>query len=518
MRGAKRMARSTLRPRWIVPALAGLVCFWAGSQWSRLSPGDGGPGALRAMAAGGAERANGLAPAALAAPAAALGPPAETAISRGVPGLIGKPSGALPGLASPLADAGEFAPQAALLLSAGELASCLPDVFRDIVRAVRGKAPILCMAANSAERQAVRNILRQAALPAEAVRFVSIPLDTMWVRDYGPFFVRRSDGSVWLLDMDYSPGNARAEVRWRDNNAPRLLGEALGLPVEAVPLRLTGGNMLTNGDGLVVTTAAILRENADRGYTARTIQSLLERHLGFSRWICLPELEGERTGHADMYLTFPAENVAVVSQLDKSADPVNAEILDRAAEQLAHLPTRRGPMRVCRIPMEPGRDGVWRSYTNVIYANGVLLTPSFAEADQAKRAKAMALYAKLLPGWKIESISCDSLCHNEGLLHCICRNIPIFVPLAPPARPDDAWADDCLDLALEPGPDGQRMLAGPGEILPEGFPGAAAALRPLPDETWNFAGKSAPRTAARTVAPTTSPTDIPNGPKNKIWN
>jgi agmatine/peptidylarginine deiminase len=466
------MVRVASRPRRIVPVLAGLVFFWAGSQWNHLPAGNGGAEPLRA-----------------------------TAASSGLPGTVARATGAPPGLSAPLADAGEFAPQAALLLSARELAPCMPDVFRDIVRAVRGKALILCMTTSSADRQAVRQILRQAALPDDAVRFVPIPLDTMWVRDYGPFFVRRPDGGVWVLDMDYSPAGAGAEVRWRDNNAPRLLGEALGLPVEAVPLRLSGGNLLSNGDGLVVTTAAILRENADRGYTAGKIQSLLERHLGFSRWICLPELEGERTGHVDMYLTFPAENVAVVSQLDKSADPVNAEILDRAAEQLAGLPTRRGPMRVYRIPMEPGCNGVWRSYTNVVYANGVLLVPSFTEADQAKQAKAKQLYARLLPGWKIEGISCDDLCRSEGLLHCVCRNIPIFVPLAAPAGPDGTWADDCLDMALEPGPDGQRLLAGPGEILPEGFPGAAAALRPLPDAT-----------------PTTSPADISNAPKNKIWN
>ena len=139
-------------------------------------------------------------------------------------------------------------------------------------------------------------------------------------------------------------------------------------------------------------------------------------------------------------------------------------------------------MRVHRIPMEPGSDGVWRSYTNVIYANGVLLVPSFTDADQARQAKAMALYSRLLPGWKIESISCDSLCRNEGLLHCIARNIPIFVPLGSPLS-DAEFADDGLNLALEPGSEGQPMLAGPGEILHEGFPGAAEAPRPLTEET-----------------------------------
>jgi len=384
-------------------------------------------------------------------------------------------------LSIPQPDAGEFAPQAALILSAKELAVCLPDVFRDIVQAAQGHVPVLCLASDASDRQAALRVLRRAGLGDDAVRFVSMPLDTMWVRDYGPFFARRPNGGVWVLDADYSPADDGAEVRWRDNNAPRLIGSALGLPVEALPLRLAGGNVLTNGGGLVVTTAEVLRDNADRGYDAATIQRLLLRHLGCDRWICLPELDDERTGHVDMYVTFTAENVAVVSRLDKQSDPVNAAILDAAARQLEGAATRLGPMKVYRIPMEPGSDGVWRSYTNVIYANGVLMVPSFRSADKDRQDAAMSLYARLLPGWKIVAIPCDDLARNEGLLHCICRNVPQYVPVR--VRPG-CEGDDGLDLALVSGADGQAMPAGPDEMLREGFPGAAAEARPSPAEPW----------------------------------
>jgi agmatine/peptidylarginine deiminase len=472
MSDANRFIRVALQPRWLMLAAAA-ACLAAGAGWARLG-GVGGRGAQVPHAS-----------------AAAPAPPVGAA------------------LAAVIADAGEFAPQAALIISARELACCLPDVFRDIVRAAHGKVRILCVACDQADRDAAREILRKAGLPDSAVQFICLPLDTMWVRDYGPFFARRLDGSVWVLDGDYSPADDCSEVRWRDNNVPRLLGEALGLPVEALPLRIAGGNLLSNGGGIVVTTAALLRDNADRGYSAAHIETLLKRHMGFSKWICLPELDDERTGHVDMYVTFPAENVAVVSQLDSSADPVNAEMLDRAAGQLAGVETRLGPMKVYRIPMEPGNDGVWRSYTNVIYANGVLMVPSFASADQAGREKALALYARLLPDWKIVPIPCDELARNEGLLHCVCRNVPAFVPIPPCG--DNAGDDECLDLARVGGADGRSMPAGPGEILREDYPGADAALRPVPGERWILQSPGvtgSTRVPAASAAPTTLPAAI----------
>ena len=80
--------------------------------------------------------------------------------------------------------------------------------------------------------------------------------------------------------------------------------------------------------------------------------------------------------------------------------------------------------------MPPRRDGVWRSYTNVILANGTVLMPTFADVDPSLREQAMALYARLLPGWKVVGINCDRLAKAHGLLRCISLNVPGFVSVA----------------------------------------------------------------------------------------
>jgi agmatine/peptidylarginine deiminase len=326
----------------------------------------------------------------------------------------------------PLPAPGEFDDQSALLLGGTELIAFHPRIFRDVVAAAARNLPVICLVNSDDEAQLGRSVLRGVALPQGKVRFLTVPLNTMWVRDYGPLLVRRPDGGAVALDADYSPA-ANLEHRPLDDAAPATIAKALAVPCSPLPLRLEGGNFLVNGEGLAVTTSSVLGANGDRAYDANAIRSILRRRLGVHDWVCLQPLEGEPTGHADMFVTLVAPDVAVVAQCPSAADAANAAILDKAARMLAGRATRRGPMQVHRIPLPPCRMGVWRSYNNVLFANGTLIVPTFADVDRRTEAAALAVYQKLLPGWKIVAVPADALAANEGLLHCVALNLPAFL-------------------------------------------------------------------------------------------
>jgi len=323
--------------------------------------------------------------------------------------------------------AGEFQPQSAIILN-GDLITQDGQIFVAIVSAVRTRVQLIVLAPSAVHRLLGRSLLADNGMPADAVKFVISPAQTMWVRDYGPQFVRRIDGAAEILDAQYAHGPDDVDAAPEDA-APAWVGWQFGLPTVAVPLRLDGGNFLTNGDGLCVTSSSLVDENSERGYGEEHVRALLRYAFASRQWICLRPLQREDTHHVDMFLTFVAEDVAVVARCDPLKDPVNAAILDEAAATLAGRPTSKGPMRVYRIPMPDSRDGVWRSYTNVIFANGVLLAPEYEDADPAERDAALALYAKLLPARQIVSIKADSLIKLGGALHCIATNVPEFVPI-----------------------------------------------------------------------------------------
>jgi len=329
-----------------------------------------------------------------------------------------------------LPPAGEFDKQAAVILSGHELVPHHPEVFRSVVAALHRHVRVICMISMPEEQVIAAALLEQAKVPADRVVFVRVPLDSMWVRDYGPFFLKRADGSVLLADLDYTPPGDEHQFRWRDNGVPRALGEVLRLPVLAAPLRLGGGGLITNGRGLFVTTSGVIHENNDRGYDPARVHSLLERHLGCKTWLCLQPLVGEPTSHIDTFITFVAPDMAVVGQCDPSEDTANADVLNHAARELSRQQTPLGPMHVQRIPMPPKADGRWRSYTNIILANEVVLVPTFSDVDQAMQQEALDVYRRLLPARQIIPINADSLATNDGLLHCISLQVPAFVRVA----------------------------------------------------------------------------------------
>ena len=329
----------------------------------------------------------------------------------------------------PLPLPGEFQRQGALMLGCNELIHHYPDVFVDIVAATCRTTPLIGLISHIDQKQIALELFRKHGLPTGAVQFVLLPLDSMWVRDYGPLFMRRRDGTAYAVEGGYFQANPLKVKRGLDDEAANLLCESLGLPVVSVPLEFEGGNLLSNGEGLCVTSLDLIRKNPRFINDKNGLARLLRDYFGVRAWVHVRSLKGEPTRHADMFVTFVAPDVAVVGQYDPAYDPENAAILDQTAELLSRMNTSRGPMKVHRIPMPPREGKFWRTYTNVLFANGTLLMPTFSGVDPAMQAEAMALYARLLPGWKVVGVRADSLHTSEGLLHCVAMNVPSFVKL-----------------------------------------------------------------------------------------
>lgn len=314
---------------------------------------------------------------------------------------------------------GEFEKQSALLLGLTDLIECSPRTVVDIVGALIDHIPLVGIVEGEEQRLQMLGLLCDWGLPAHQMYFVFMPTG-IWVRDFGPSFVRWSDGRIALLDAEYG----QTEEDPNGNFATRALAGLLRLPQLQVPLVIDGGHIITNGKGLCVCTSRLYERNASRGYNADRVRSVLWEWYGYGEFATLRPLVGEHSGHADMFVTFTAPDVVVVGQMDPAVDRVNAEILDENARRLASLRTRSGPMRVVRIPMPPHHDDVWPTYANVMFANGRLLVPNYPEVDRELEQQAMDTYAELLPGWKIIGIDSTDLIRSRGALHCMSLNIP----------------------------------------------------------------------------------------------
>ena len=311
----------------------------------------------------------------------------------------------------------EFEHQAALLLGVNELIQFHPQTLLAMVTALHDHIKIIGVVANDDQQAKTIALLESHHLPGGAIDFFQWPVEAMWVRDYAPYFVVGHHTTA--VDFEYGEINRDLE-----DNFGVAMAATFRLHFEDCHLTLEGGNLTSNGDGLCITTSKVLTANEQRGYDLHGIEQLLGKHFHFRRWIRLNRLKSEPTGHADMFLTLCAENKAIVGSYRPEDDPVNAKNLDANAAQLRGEPTSQGPMQVIRIPMPSHKDGNWRTYTNVIYANGVVLVPQYPDCEPRMDQVALQIFQKALPTWKIVGIDCSSIIAKRGALHCISHEVP----------------------------------------------------------------------------------------------
>ena len=212
--------------------------------------------------------------------------------------------------------------------------------------------------------------------------------------------------------------------RDRDDAASRVIADAFGVATTATPLRWQGGNLLSNGKGLLLTTTQAINANIECGYDVETVTRFLKRQFGVRQTVVLEHLEGERTGHIDMIACFTSPGTVVVGAYDPSVDPKNAARLDRNAARLAAIETNHGRLKVVRVPMPTNEDGIWRSPTNVVFANGVLLVPDYPDVAETEGEMALTIYRQLLPEWKVVGIDVSTMARHQGGLRCVTLYAP----------------------------------------------------------------------------------------------
>jgi len=399
------MSRSTgkIITRTAVVIAAAALCFIAGAHWGRpmfqgLSPRDA-KGSLAASGTGG-----------------------RSLEAKAVPSSTSAPS------ESPaLTMWAEFDRQPALLVGASETLKIAPKLLADLARLLHKDITLIGLVQTEAEARLGRTLLERYFLPSSAIRFVVIPHDSSWVRDFGPLFVQRADGSPLILDPTI-PLSKKGGFKAGNEALPSEIARRMGLPCRKIELIIEGGNLLTNGDGLVLTSTTFVGRNVDKGLTKEQIGKLLNKEMGFRQWVHVRLPDNEPTQHVDMFVAFLQPDLAVVAQMDPTHDAEAARALDAAAATLRGQPTSDGPMRVYRIPMPAPTEGRWRSYTNIILAEDVLVMPHYSGVDPDIQHRAKEVYMTLCPRRRVVEMSADRLIKGNGSLHCFTQHIPGFVP------------------------------------------------------------------------------------------
>ncbi|MDG6923869.1 MAG: agmatine deiminase family protein, partial [Nitrososphaerota archaeon] len=260
------------------------------------------------------------------------------------------------------------------------------------------------------------------------IRFHKIKSADVWMRDYGPIFVKNL-GEVAATKWNFNAWGKKYDELLKDNQSGMEVCKKTGFKIFEPSVVLEGGSIDVNGNGLCLTTKqCLLNRNRNPKLTAGQIENYFHDYLGVTEVIWLSEgISGDDTdGHVDDIARFVSPTAAVcMVEEDKTDD--NYAALERNYQFLRKFVDKNGrKLDVLPIAMpdkletEEGR--LPASYANFYIGNTVVLVPIFGNSK--KDEKALIELGNFFTNREIIGIYCKELVYGFGGIHCVTQQQP----------------------------------------------------------------------------------------------
>ena len=307
----------------------------------------------------------------------------------------------------------------------------IPWVYAEIVRALHGHERVEILCHDEAVRADAVRCLNAHSVDAARYGLNLCPTDRVWLRDSAPTSVRNAAGAVELVRWGFN-----AWAKYDNYSRDAEIGVAIAHLTQLAlcePQRpdgngrviLEGGGIETDGAGtMLVTEEWLLSDSQVRnpGLGRADYERVFADALGISKTIWLGEgCVGDDThGHVDDVARFVAPGTVVLAHEEDPADENHRRSLDNL-DRLKHATDASGkPLNVATLPfpravmMEGQR--LPASYANFYIANGVVIVPTFNDANDRV---ALNTLATLFPDRAVVGIHSVDLVWGLGTLHCL---------------------------------------------------------------------------------------------------
>ena len=310
----------------------------------------------------------------------------------------------------------------------------------------------------------IKNKLTSMNLRTDNLKWIIGPGNSFWFRDCGPIaFYYGDEDSVGMVDFMYYPGRAL------DDSLPSLIEQQMGIPNYITQIEWEGGNCVVDGAGMVLSSDALVSNNADHtgqltwdGSNPSTIAYESKASLNKQQIIdSLAHIMGPRgahllpafkydggTGHLDLYCDMIDENEFVFSKFPEYySNWVDYKTAAKNIDTLCSYTSLFGnKYKRHFIPFPCTNNGGYfanqstynssftRTYSNHTFVNNVLIQPVFstvnngvpsAEWDKLRLDSVAAAY----PGYTVYPINVRSFDGSGGAIHCITKQIPADNPI-----------------------------------------------------------------------------------------
>ena len=301
-----------------------------------------------------------------------------------------------------------------------------PTLLTDLIKEVAEDDTAWVVVDNTSEQNSVSNTLSNANVNMDRVVFQVIETNSVWVRDYGPWWIIEPENSLAIIDLVYN------RPRPLDDTYPESAAGYFGINYYGLGLIEAGGNMLLDGQGAVIVSNVIF--DGSQGFDPTLTQEQLEQYFldyfGVHKVIVTPHLINDGTGHIDMFVKLINDSTIIVGEYENQSAgyPGNYDICNQVASQLANETNGAGrPYNIVRMPMPPYNNGITYTYINSLIVNNKVLVPIYGfstDTDFANDDSVLALYETIMPGVDAVGFDCNQIISANGAIHCIAMKVP----------------------------------------------------------------------------------------------
>ncbi|MEA3265931.1 MAG: agmatine deiminase family protein, partial [Candidatus Fermentibacteria bacterium] len=162
---------------------------------------------------------------------------------------------------------------------------------------------------SSSQQASAASALSSAGVNMSNTDFILGPTNSIWVRDYGPWFIVLADGTQGIFDYDYN------RPRPDDDLIPQVIGDQWGIPVYVSDLIHTGGNYMSGGLGEAMSTDLVYVEDP---HPDSWVDAQMEEYLGITDYTTFADPQASYIDHIDCWSKMLSPDRVMVLQVPPS--------------------------------------------------------------------------------------------------------------------------------------------------------------------------------------------------------
>ncbi|MEZ5066481.1 MAG: agmatine deiminase family protein [bacterium] len=247
------------------------------------------------------------------------------------------------------------------------------------------------------------------------VQFLVKPNNSIWTRDYGPWFVFDGNGDCAIIDHVYN-----RPARPNDDLIPVEFAIQQGLPYYRHDMWHTGGNYMTDGAHFSMSTDLVYNEALSaNGLTSTQVDQLMNDYYGIDQYNVVQDIAAGGIHHIDTWGKFLDEESILIKETVSTHYTYAA--LEQRATLIASLPASTGRnYRVHRVFCQLISGGEPASYTNSLIMNDHVCVPMFANAT--RDSAALDVYRAAMPGYDVRGYAYSGWLTDDAL-HCRAKGV-----------------------------------------------------------------------------------------------